>query len=714
MSAKKQSAARAEYRKNKAAEHSRKDSANLRDIGPLPKVAKPARRKRAAKSLRAWALTYFPERFPLPFSRDHDRAIDTLERVVRRGGNFAFGMPRGSGKTTLCEVAVMFAACEAMRRFIALIGATGAAATEMLESITGELESNELLAADYPEVCYPIQCLEGISNRRTGQTIERKRTQIEMNKKRLVLPTVDGKPTSGIVIDARGLTGRIRGMKFKPPGQPPIRPDLAIIDDCQTDASAYSHAQCQKREATIKGSILGLGGPGNKIPAVLPCTVIRRGDVADRLLDRGISPEWNGFVTRLVDAMPPSMELWERYNEQRVASLREYGDIRLGTDFYRKNRKKMDAGVELAWPERFDAAAGEISAVQHAMNLRYEDLHAFQCEYQNEPPDENEADDFLDARGLRSRINGLPRAVVPVNAEYLTAFVDIQGQLLYWAVMAVTPQFGGFVVDYGSWPDQPVRYFSLATATRTLSQRYPRMKLDARIMAALAELVDGIVPGQPPVKYQAFALQNGKGLMQREYARDDGTLMRIGRLLIDANWGDSTSTVYAFARQSLHSASIHPAHGRYIGPTGAPIGAWQRKPGERIGDHWLIRRGKNRQVRHVIFDSNWWKTQLQTALAVPVGDAGSISLYAGSDAEHRMVIDHLVSEKSEIVRRDGDRSMTLWKLPPNKPDNHLLDCLSGCMVAASIEGAAFPAGATSTKARGVSTKLKRPRIRIRT
>jgi len=33
-------------------------------------------------------------------------------------------------------------------------------------------------------------------------------------------------------------------------------------------------------------------------------------------------------------------------------------------------------------------------------------------------------------------------------------------------------------------------------------------------------------------------------------ARDDGAMMRIGRCLIDANWGQSTDVVYQFCRQS--------------------------------------------------------------------------------------------------------------------------------------------------------------------
>ena len=40
---------------------------------------------------------------------------------------------------------------------------------DMLESIKMELDGNELLLEDYPEVVYPIQALDGIANRCNGQ-----------------------------------------------------------------------------------------------------------------------------------------------------------------------------------------------------------------------------------------------------------------------------------------------------------------------------------------------------------------------------------------------------------------------------------------------------------------------------------------------------------------------------------------------------------------
>uniref|UniRef100_A0A7C4LK80 Uncharacterized protein n=1 Tax=Schlesneria paludicola TaxID=360056 RepID=A0A7C4LK80_9PLAN len=59
-----------------------------------------------------------------------------------------------------------------------------------LESIKTELDANDLLLADYPEVCHPIQALEGIANRCNGQLYQGERTHIGWTAKHIVLPTL--------------------------------------------------------------------------------------------------------------------------------------------------------------------------------------------------------------------------------------------------------------------------------------------------------------------------------------------------------------------------------------------------------------------------------------------------------------------------------------------------------------------------------------------
>ncbi len=354
-----------------------------RDIGELPAIVDPDRKARAKTDFRFFCEAYFPQTFHLPWSPDHLKVIGRIEQAVLRGGLFSMAMPRGSGKTSVCECACIWAVLNGHREFVCLIGSDEGHACDMLESIKTELDGNDLLLADYPEVVFPIQALDGIANRCNGQLYKGERTHIGWTAKEVVLPTIDGSPASGAIIKVAGITGRIRGMKYKRADGKSARPTLVVIDDPQTDESARSLSQCATRESILAGAILGLAGPGKKISGIMPCTVIRPGDMADNILSRDRHPEWNGERTKMVYSFPSNEKLWQRYSEIRAESLRSQRDIELATAFYESNREEMDLGAMVAWPERFNY--DERSAIQHAMNLKLQDEAAFFAEYQNEP-----------------------------------------------------------------------------------------------------------------------------------------------------------------------------------------------------------------------------------------------------------------------------------------------------------------------------------------
>ncbi len=132
-----------------------------RDIAeeyPLPGNLE--RRAACERDFRRFCETYFPAAFSLPWSDDHLRVISRIQSAVLDGGLFALAMPRGSGKTTLCERAALWALLYGHRRFVVLVGATEAAAEVMLEHLKVELAFNDLLATDFRQVCYPIRRLE--------------------------------------------------------------------------------------------------------------------------------------------------------------------------------------------------------------------------------------------------------------------------------------------------------------------------------------------------------------------------------------------------------------------------------------------------------------------------------------------------------------------------------------------------------------------------
>lgn len=226
--------------RERARERNKALSLSGRNIGELPPVLNPERKQRATGSFKHFCDAYFPQTFHLPWSEDHLKVISKIEQAVLEGGLFAMAMPRGSGKTSLCEAACMWSMLYGHREFVAMIGSDEEHAADMLDSIKAELENSDDLLDDFPEVCFPIRALEGITQRASGQLYQGRPTGIGWTAKEIVLPTIEGSPASGAIIRVAGITGRIRGMKFKRPDGRSVRPSLVIIDDPQTDESARS------------------------------------------------------------------------------------------------------------------------------------------------------------------------------------------------------------------------------------------------------------------------------------------------------------------------------------------------------------------------------------------------------------------------------------------------------------------------------------------
>jgi phage terminase large subunit GpA-like protein len=269
--------------------------------------------------------------------------------------------------------------------------------------------------------------------------------------------------------------------------------------------------------------------------------------------------------------------------------------------------------------------------------------------------DEAQQDDLTAEQVQR---NGLPRYVVPLWATRLTAFVDVQGALLYYLVAAWRDDFTGAVIDYGTFPDQRRPYFSLH---------------DAR--PALADVTG--VAGLEPQLYAGLTML-ARDLLGRSWEGEHGARFRIERLCVDANW--QTDVVKQWVRQCGHQC-VTAAHGRYFGAAAKPITEWQRKPGERRGHHWVL-------GQHLIFDTNVHKQFVRARLLTPQPAAGSLVLYGDAGTDHRLLIEHLLSEYREKVEARG-RAVDEFKLIPGR-ENHWWDCLVGAAVAASVQGCALP------------------------
>lgn len=651
---------RAYDRKRTAAgRQQRRLSAAGREIGPLPEPVDPKRRDKCRDDLERALLTYFPGRFTLPFSRDHRAIIQAAEQAMRTALLLAIALPRGFGKTTICECVVILAVLFAYHRYAALIAATQQFARRRLESIRTELETNDLLLADFPAAVYPLRRLAGINQRARGQLLAGKPTRIKLSATRIVLPTVEGATTSEAVIECGSLLGAVRGMNYTTSTGEIIRPTFAMIDDPQTRRSARSKTQTDQREQIVAGDVLYLAGPDQRISAVCPLTVIEPDDLADRLLDRTRHSMWRGIRGKMLYAFPSDVASWDTYADRLAEDLANGGDGSTASSYYKRHRKKMDKGAKVAWPEK--VPDGLVSALEHAMRLYYGDPGAFAAEAQNDPQgDQDETADQLTASQVADLASGYGRGEIAAGGELVTAHIDIQKRVLFWLVAAWSRDFTGQVIDYGTWPKQQRRHFTLSSLRQTLASTYPG-QLEAQILAGLGDLV-------------AY-------LCERKFERDDGAQLTIDRAGIDANWGESTDTVYSFCRQTTRP--VWPMHGIAIGGSSKPFHQRRRARGDRIGTHWKMPAAR-KSSRYLLVDVNWWKTFVARRLATPAGERGALTLFKDKHP-HRLLAEHLTSEYPVDVVGPFGR-VSEWKLRPGR-ENHWLDDLVGAAALASVLGA---------------------------
>ncbi len=653
-----------ERKKESSARRDKLKSMLGRDIGAIPPVVDQKRRDDCEFKLRLFCERYFKAAFSKPWSPDHLKAIAKLEDAILRGGLFALAMPRGSGKTTLVEAAAIWALVYSHRSFVALIGSDETAATDMLDSIKSEFEHNDFLYDDFPQICVPIRAIDGTVQRAHSQLCDGKRTEIKWKGKEIVLPTIKGSKSSGSAIKCAGITGRIRGMKRKLSNGKNIRPDLAIIDDPQTDESAKSVKQNYDRLEVITGAVLNLAGPGEKIAGFMPCTVIREGDMADTVLDPTLYPEWRGQRTRMIIKFPTNDGIWVEYEKQYQLSFKLHDDIRLATQFYRDNIDALREGAVVSWEARFND--DEVDALQHAMNLKIRDEYAFWAEMQNEPKRRQVGEtNLLKTNEIILKTNGHPRFEVPFGSHWVTIGVDVQKYCLYYTVFAWEPNGNCYLIDYGAWPDQKKDYFTYDKIENTYFG-----KAQGGYGADLYKCLKEFVPT----------------LMSREWMANDGTILKADQMLIDANWEPSKNAIYKYCRSSPYGNTIFPSHGRYFGAIKAPMSDMKEKPGEKRGDHWIITYPKTAQtVRYVVVDTNYWKSWVHERISTDMAGEGCMSFFGKDPMPIRMFADQVTAEYVVKVEAKG-REVEEWSPNVGKPDNHFLDTTCLAAVGASMRG----------------------------
>ncbi|MCK9517582.1 MAG: hypothetical protein M0R74_00935 [Dehalococcoidia bacterium] len=363
-------------------------SANGKDCGKKYRIsfymANAARLKRKAERCRdAKVMT----RHSID-AQPHGTADTVCIQVSSKSGCFLAGRAMlPTHNSTIVKWATLYCILTGRRKYVMVVAATAELAQAIIEFCRQQITESDSLYAHYPHVCEYARKTDGKAIKAKYQLrADGKTSGIQWSKTTLVLPEVvnaDGKgyPSNGAILEGHGLTGNIRGKWRDTKTGAVLRPDFVLLDDPQSRESSESDSQCAMRERIVTGDILGLAGLRKRIAVVMPCTVIRRGDLAWRFLSHETHPEWRGETCKLVDKWPAAQEtLWAEYTR-----IYRESSSAAATEFYKAHRSEMDAGACVSWEHRI--RNGELSALQTAENLLIESGEQFWAEYQNDPKD---------------------------------------------------------------------------------------------------------------------------------------------------------------------------------------------------------------------------------------------------------------------------------------------------------------------------------------
>ncbi|KKN53094.1 hypothetical protein LCGC14_0606060 [marine sediment metagenome] len=248
----------------------------------------------------------------------------------------------------------------------------------------------------------------------------------------------------------------------------------------------------------------------------------------------------------------------------------------------------------------------------------------------------------LDAAALAKRTAGYKKGIVPPGCIGISVGVDTGKRQLDWTAIAWLANGSGFVIDYG---EQTVQADKLG--------------VERGLRQALVEL-------------QTY-LDSG-------WHSATGTIIRPSQIWIDSGYHEHTDPVYRFCLEvnvdcPPGGERYRPSKGfgegqrgttRYYAPKGTTSEV--RYMGKEY--HFSRTRRAGQSVVHV--NSDHWKSELHTRLAMSLDQPGAIVLYDAADAaEHDDFIDQITAEVQKEKWIEGKGSTIVWDRIRRK--NHQLD-----------------------------------------
>ena len=298
-----------------------------------------------------FARTYFPRYMgtnPCDFHRELCGLLQEMSKA--RGRKLAVAAPRGNAKSTFVSlIYVLWSVCYDREKYILILSDTNDQADGLLKHVKDELEDNELLKRDFPDVCLTDE------------------------DKKMPLWTKDEIVTkNGIKITALGAGQKIRGRRNQE-----HRPSLIILDDIENDQNTQSSESMGKLNEWFERAVLKCGA--NDTNVVFVGTIQSYGCLLGGYTKEN-KPGWENRTYRSVVSFAKREDLWAKWRTYYNGDAL-YGDKTgavAALEYYRDNEKDLLDGVSVLWPEKED---------YYSLMVMFQDdgESSFSSEKQNEP-----------------------------------------------------------------------------------------------------------------------------------------------------------------------------------------------------------------------------------------------------------------------------------------------------------------------------------------
>lgn len=595
-------------------------------------------RTRLERDTGKWLRQIFPGIYRQPFGRVHHEIIDAGEYTIKHGGRCVIAAPRGTGKSYVVYGLGIKALVQEQARFPVVIPWDVKGLKKALGFWVKALCFNTEFARLYPDWTYPFVACRGSAQKCLTYTDGEGNP---IGARLLVSEGMIVLPRSKAVIGGATINGNPLGLHYTTDQGEGLRPDLIFIDDPQDRDTAMSPTQILSTIQLIDYDIAGMAGPDVAMPMLIACTVKQRQDVAEHYLDDG---EWRSVRVGQILKWPTNADLWDRWNEARLAGEAHRDASKAARSFYKAHKAELVDGMEVSWAHRYVSRSTKDQPRQpDAFYSAMWDYYvmgrsAFMAERQNEPVKVGVTIYNLTPTIVQSRVVDRAAGVAPEWAHTIIATTDVNRS---YALTSVVVAFGEHQMAAVLW--YGTQKMSVKNEVTEIEKRriiYEELSIHGRRLAAL------------PCRPNHWFIDGG-GSPEGTVIQFAYNVPMICGLQASCTFGRGWKT-YRPTSRATHKVQI----------------------GEQL--HRVIER---RDRQWVVYNADYWREIAQRGWTGEPGSPGSCSLPAGNHGEFaEQVCRETLRGKDEIGGR------TVWVFDRAPGANDYGDCMHMAYMGAAVSG----------------------------